>query len=70
MVWTFSSGVSNAIQHGLVLSYQNGLLRHLAFVRRVSIHFGHVLGLDVYRAEKIGFDIEMFDKFITVVFTS
>ena len=37
---------------------------------RVVIEFGHVLGIDIYRAEKIGFDIEMLDKFIIVVFTS
>jgi len=70
MVWTFSGRVSDAIQHGLVLPNQNGLLRHLAFLCRVSIQFGHALGLDVYRAEKIGFDIEMLHKFIVVVFTS
>lgn len=70
MVWTFSGRVSDAIQHGLVLPNQNGLLWHLSFVFRLGIQFGHVLGLDIYRAEKIGFDIEMLDKFIIVVFTS
>ena len=31
---------------------------------------GHVFGIDIYRAEKIGFDIEVLDKIIVVVFTS
>ena len=70
MIWTLSGRVSDAIQHGLVLPNQNGLLWHLAFVFRLGIQFGHVFGVDVYRAEKIGFDIEMLDKFIIVVFAS
>jgi|TARA_B110000285_G_scaffold18411_1_gene17933 hypothetical protein len=38
-------------------------------VSRVVIELGHVFRIDIYGAEKIGFDIEMLDKFIIVVFT-